>query len=324
MKSPRVLASGSPESSDELPDLLPSLRARGPYDFERSFKRIVCAVVATRHPEMGQRAASLDDGEVALALRVREDSVVIGLRQEADGAIQPRVRAGSLSRGNQDRLAADLRRILCLDDDLEAFYQTVAADPPMAHLTRRFRGLRLALSSTAFQGLVHAIIFQQISYPAAQTVEDRLIARWGDSLSDAGHRYPLFPPVERLASLEMSALRSIGIPPRKAQAILTVAREAAAGALDLELLAAEGDAERASRRLQAIGGIGPWTAHHVIIRGMGMTNCLPVEDPGLRRAVAEQYGLPSPVDAEDLRRLASRWSPWQSYATYYLWNTFWQ
>ena len=257
-------------------------------------------------------------------MRVCEKPVVVGLRQEANGIVQPRLRVGQLTRRDQDRLLVDLRRMLCLDHDLDAFYEAVAGDPTLAHLTRRYRGLRLVLTPTAFQGLVHAIVFQQISYVAAQTVENRLIARWGESLMDGGRQYSLFPSPEQLAVLDVAAMRPLGIPPRKARAILTVARETVAGTLDLEALAARGNADLAARRLEVIEGIGPWTAHHVIIRGMGMTDCLPAEDPGLRRAVTGQYGLTPPVGAALLRQLAERWHPWRSYATYYLWNTFWE
>ena len=318
------LSSAEPRVAEKLPAPLPVLRARGVYDFDRSFKRIVCAVVATRHPEMGPRAVPVDDGEFVLALRVRKQPVLVSLRQEANGIIQPRLRVGALSGGDRGELLASLRRILCLDHDLEAFYETVADDPPLAHLTRQYRGLRLVLTPTAFQGLIHSILFQQISYPAAQTVENRLITRWCESLSDGDRRYPLFPSPERLAVLDVAALRAIGIPPRKARAILTVARETVAGTLDLEALAAQGDGDCAARRLESIDGIGPWTAHHVIIRGMGMTDCLPAEDPGLRRAAAAQYGLTAPIGAAQLRQLADRWRPWRSYASYYLWNTFWE
>lgn len=303
---------------------LPGLHAHGPYDFERSYRRIVCAVVAKRHPEMGQRAEPLDSGEFALALRVRSNPVVIGLRQDPTGIIQPRMHIGQVAGTDQEGLLTELRRILCLDHDLDAFYETVAGDPPLAQLTRRYRGLRLVLTPTPFQGLVHAILFQQISYAAAQTVENRLISHWGEAISDGERLFPLFPTPEALAGLDVTTLRTIGIPPRKAQAILTVARETAAGTLDLADLTARGDAERATERLEAICGIGPWTAHHVIIRGMGMTDCLPTEDPALRRAVVEPYGLPPPVGAAQLRHLAERWRPSRSYATYYFWNTFWE
>lgn len=320
--------SGAPTSepgrTEKMETKLPGLHAHGPYDFERSYRRIVCAVVAKRHPEMGQRAEPLDSGEFALALRVRGKPVVIALRQDPTGIIQPRVHIGEVAEPDQVGLLTELRRILCLDHDLDAFYETVAGDPPLAHLTHRYRGLRLVLTPTPFQGLVHAILFQQISYAAAQTVENRLISHWGEAISDGERLFPLFPSPEGMADLDVATLRTIGIPPRKAQAILTVARETAAGTLDLPNLTAQGDVERAAERLEAICGIGPWTAHHVIIRGMGMTDCLPTEDPGLRRAVADQYGLAPPVGTAQLRHLAQRWHPWRSYATYYLWNTFWE
>jgi DNA-3-methyladenine glycosylase II len=299
------------------------MHARGPYDFERSFRRIVCAVVATRHPEMGERARPLDDGEFALALRLRGKPLLFGLRQDASGAVAPRLLAGRLERNDEAAAWAEIRRILCLDHDLDAFYEAVVGDRPIERLTRLFRGLRLVLSPTPFQGLVHAILFQQISYAAAQTVENRLVERWGASIGYGDRRFPLFPTPETLAALHVDTLRSAGIPPRKAQAILEVARETCSGRLDLDDLARSQDPEAVAKRLQSIHGVGPWTAHHVIIRGMGMIDCLPREDPGLRRAVSEQYAWDA-VTVPQIEQLAERWRPWRSYATYYLWNTFWE
>jgi len=310
-------------NANREPGGLPALHAKGPYDFARSFSRIVCAVVATRHPEMGERAHAMAGGEFTLALRRRGRPFLLGLRQDVNGAILPRVVAGRLDPGDEAPVLADLRRILCLDHDLDGFYETVAGDRPLNRLTKRYRGLRLVLSPTAFQGLVHAILFQQISYAAAQTVENRLIARWGETIGEGDRQASLFPTPERLAGLDVDTLRSVGIPPRKAQAILEVARASITGKLGLEALASGTDAEAVARRLESLCGIGPWTAHHVIIRGMGMTDCLPKEDPGLRRAVAEQYAQES-VTTRDLEQLAEHWRPWRSYATYYLWNTFWE
>jgi len=299
---------------------LPILHANGPYDFQRSFSRIVCAVVAKRHPEMGSRSQLLDDGEFALPLRLHGKPVLIGLRAASDTGVAPRVVAGHADR---KALLAELRRILCLDHDLAGFYRKVEGDRPLSHLARRYRGLRLTLTPTVFQGLVHAILFQQISYTAAQTVENRLIARWGEDLLLGERRFSVFPTPQTLASQSLESLRSIGVPPRKAQAILEVARQTASGTLDLEGMAGMADAERVASRLQAFRGIGPWTAHHVIIRAMGMLDCLPTEDPGLRQAVAEQYAR-TPPTPDQLVQLAERWRPWRSYATYYLWNTFWE
>lgn len=283
-----------PRSATLASGILPALHAKGPYDFERSFRRIVCAVVASRYPEMGERAQPLSDGEFALALRLSGRPLLVGLRQAPGGAVLPRLLAGRLRPADRDPLRAEIRRILCLDHDLNGFYDIVANEPPILRLTEHYRGLRLVLSPTAFQGLIHAILFQQISYAAAQTVENRLIARWGERITLGNRLFPLFPSPEHLAVLDVETLRSAGIPPRKAQAILEVARGVITGKLDLEQLASSGEAEAVARRLRQIPGIGPWTAHHVIIRGMGMTDCLPKEDPG--------SGIPSGSERQDAPR----------------------
>lgn len=320
---PRDGACDPPPPGDSQGAKLADLRGNGPYDFNRSFSRIVCAVVATRHPELGNRAQPLAGGEFALALRLRGRPLLIGLRAETNDGVQSRLLEGRVDPGDRESLLAELRRILCLDHDLNAFYETVRGDHPIERLTRRYRGLRLTLTPTPFEGLVHAILFQQISYAAAQTVENRLIARFGDQVVHGARSFPLFPTPEKLASQPLDALHALGIPPRKGQAILEAARQVASGKLDLDDLSRHPDADVVARRLQAIHGIGPWTAHHVIIRGMGMVDCLPCEDPGLRRAVAEQYGEET-LTPTQLAMRAERWRPWRSYATYYLWNTFWE
>lgn len=312
-----------------MPELNPAvalgrLQPNGPYDLLRSFARVVCAVVATRHPDLGARAETLDGGEFRMALRIGGAPLLVALHQEASGAIAPCLLVGQLTPHRSEALMTELGRVLCLDHDLSAFYRQVAGDRPMAELTRRYHGLRLVLSPTIFEGLVHAIVFQQVSYAAARTVEHRLVERWGDRLAYEGRAYLVFPPPERVAALSELELRSVGIPPRKAKAILQVAREAVGGMLDLDALARLTDADGVARRLEQIPGIGDWTAHHVTIRGMGLTDCLPLEDPGLRRAVAALYGLASPASGQQVREVAERWRPWRSYGTYYLWNTFWE
>ncbi len=48
---------------------------------------------------------------------------------------------------------------------------------------------------------------------------------------------------------------------------------------------------------------------------------LPVDDIGLQRAVALHYRGGERVDAAGIRALATRWQPWRSVATWYLWRS---
>lgn len=302
----------------------PRLRANGPYDLALSLRRIVCPVVAKRHPQLATRDEPLQGGEFPVTLRLDGVPVLVGLRQEDDQAIQAHVRAGVVAADRRALLTEALRRMLGLEVDLAAFYRQVRGDRPMQRLTRRYHGLRPVLSPTPFEGLVHAIGFQQISYTAARTVELRLMERWGDAIPYQDRSYLVYPTPDRLAGLDPAALRTIGFSPRKAQAILQVARDVVQGQLDLGALSRTTDAEAVARRLRQIPGIGPWTAHQAIIRGLGLSDCLPLEDPGLRRAVETHYRLVSPSSEGQIHEVGDKWRPWRSYGSYYLWNTFWE
>ncbi len=62
---------------------------------------------------------------------------------------------------------------------LRATRELGAADPVMAGLITRYRGLTLASRGDAFQTLARSIVGQQISVKAAQSVWDRFVAEVG-------------------------------------------------------------------------------------------------------------------------------------------------
>ena len=69
--------------------------------------------------------------------------------------------------------------------------------------------------------------------------------------------------------------------------------------------------------LQALPGIGPWTAEIIAMRGLGDPDAFPASDLGLRLS-ARSIGLPDQSRA--LAEVSTRWRPWRSYATQYLWT----
>jgi DNA-3-methyladenine glycosylase II len=48
---------------------------------------------------------------------------------------------------------------------------------------------------------------------------------------------------------------------------------------------------------------------------------IPAADIGVQNAVKALYDLPERPNEAELRDMALAWSPWRSYATYYLWNS---
>ena len=76
--------------------------------------------------------------------------------------------------------------------------------------------------------------------------------------------------------------------------------------------------EEALRRLEALPGIGPWTAQYVALRALGVPDAFPASDLGLRRALG---AAGHPLPARVLERRAEAWRPWRGYAAVLLWTT---
>jgi DNA-3-methyladenine glycosylase II len=60
------------------------------------------------------------------------------------------------------------------------------------------------------------------------------------------------------------------------------------------------------------------------MRALGHLDCLPAEDVGLQKAVQRFYGLRKQPGPARVEKLARAWAGWRSYATFYLWLTYWE
>src|SRR5438034_759866 len=90
--------------------------------------------------------------------------------------------------------------------------------------------------------------------------------------------------------------------------------------LDLKRLEGLSDDE-AMRELDAVRGIGRWTAEMFLIFKLGRTDVLPVDDLGLRKAAKRAYRLRKLPSRERFERLAVNWHPYSSISTLYLWRS---
>jgi 3-methyladenine DNA glycosylase/8-oxoguanine DNA glycosylase len=159
-----------------------------------------------------------------------------------------------------------------------------------------------------FETAVRAIVGQQVSVAAATTIMGRIASAFGDPTADGTFRY--FPTPERLAKAELSGL---GLPGARAAAINALASAASA---DPTLLTRGASLDESVRRLSALRGIGPWTAHYVAMRAIGEPDAFPAGDLGLIKA-AEAIGIAK----KDLDAAAEKWRPWRAYAAMILWES---
>jgi DNA-3-methyladenine glycosylase II len=180
-----------------------------------------------------------------------------------------------------------------------------AADPTLAGVIDGVGPCLLAPTGHRFATLVDAIVSQQISVKAAETIMARLTAVVGE-----------LTPAAILATSD-EALRGAGLSGQKTRYLRDLAGHAAAGALD-QLPGLNDDAAIAA--LTAIKGIGRWTAEIYLLFALGRPDVLPADDLGLRYAVQQFYGFDAPPPAAAVRATGETWRPYRSVASWYLWR----
>lgn len=212
------------------------------------------------------------------------------------------------------------RTLFSLNHPLEAFYRLVRANPVLRGTERRFRGLRLPQDASVYEALVHAIVGQQLSVAAANTIKGRLFALAGSEAEVAGVPVPRVPTPAEMLAVNPAGLRSVGLSRVKASSLISLARRQLRGAFDRDSLAG-GAASAAIERLDAEPGVGRWTAENALLRGAGRRDIFVAGDLGVRVAL-ERYGrLPRDAPEERARAWGDAGFPgWGSYATLYLWR----
>jgi AraC family transcriptional regulator of adaptative response / DNA-3-methyladenine glycosylase II len=207
------------------------------------------------------------------------------------------------------------RRLLDLDADPVAIDHHLGTDPMLAGLVRRRSGLRSPGCVDGAELLIRAIIGQQVSVAGAATVAGRLAAIVGDRPRRHGDEHSpdvLFPSAAQIAELDPVDLP---MPRARGRSLVAAAAAVAGGTLDVDLGA---DRDELSAALQALPGIGPWTAQYVVMRALGDPDVFMPTDLGVRHALDRLGVDSSPRSASDL---AKRFSPWRSYALHHLWHS---
>ncbi len=260
------------------------------------------AVPGVEHAADGRygRTLALPRGPATVWLRVGASDVDTELRVS-----DPR---------DVDEAVAAVRRLLDADADPAAVDEVLGADPALAPLVRRTPGIRVPGAVDGPELALRAVFGQQISVAAGRTAAGRLVDALGEVLPAElvdGPLRRLFPTPAVVAERGAEVLTG---PRRRIDTVLRLCAAMASG--DLRVHAGR-DPVELSRELQALPGIGPWTAGYIAMRVLGATDTLLSTDLIVRRGAAA-LGLPSDADALDT--YSRRWSPYRAYAAMHLWR----
>ena len=161
-----------------------------------------------------------------------------------------------------------------------------------------------------YDTLVRAIVHQQLSVKAGQTIAGRVRAL----TPGAG-----FPTPEEVLAYDPQVLRDCGLSHAKVGFVRDLATRVADGRLDLKKLRYLDDDEVIAV-LTEVKGIGVWSAHMHLIFYLGRLDVLPVGDLGVRMAAAKLYGLEEYATPAQLVELTEKWRPYRSMGSWYLWR----
>jgi AraC family transcriptional regulator of adaptative response / DNA-3-methyladenine glycosylase II len=217
-------------------------------------------------------------------------------------------------------LLARVRRLFDLDANPRIIEEHLSRDPRLRPIVRRQAGLRVPGAFDDFELALRAVLGQQVSVKAASTLFGRCATAFGEPASgefavvkpvDMPHEQLKFfaPTAERLAGAKLRELIALGLTKKRAETIRALARTIADGELKLEPGV---DIDETIQSLQALPGIGAWTAHYIAMRALGYPDAFPHADLGLMKAL----GLRK---AGDILAAAEPWRPWRAYAAHHLW-----
>jgi DNA-3-methyladenine glycosylase II len=186
--------------------------------------------------------------------------------------------------------------------------ELIKSDKILARIIKTYPDQTLRKKSTSFATLLRAIVGQQISVKAADSIWLRFIALTGGTRP---------ADILRISPLQY---RSVGLSSQKSQYILDLALHFENGSINPRRFRFLDD-EELIKELIAVKGIGRWTAEMFLIFNLQRPDILPLQDIGLIRAIEKYYFDGERVSNAQIIEISSSWVPWRSVATWYLWRS---
>jgi len=167
-------------------------------------------------------------------------------------------------------------------------------------------------TSSTFEALTEAIVYQQLHPRAAAAILGRFRSLFSDAsdLSEA----------QRLIDLPDEPLRGAGLSGSKLLSIRDLARRTLDGTVPTPAQARRMSDQAVIDRLVEVRGIGTWTAQMFLIFRLGRPDVLPVDDFGIRKGYGAVFKKGEAGEKKEILARGERWAPYRSVASWYLWR----
>lgn len=186
-------------------------------------------------------------------------------------------------------------------------------DEKLRNLIKRHRPCQISPHNRYFETLIEAVISQQLSTKAAETIYGRFKALYAPAR---------FPTPEQILSTADEVLRGAGMSNAKVSFVKDLVAKTGDGTIRFNRLSRMSD-EQIIEMFTQVKGIGVWTTQMFLIFSLGRLNVLPSGDLGIRKAIQITYGLDDLPGTREIEQIADeyQWRPYCSVASWFLWRS---
>ena len=183
-------------------------------------------------------------------------------------------------------------------------------DPKLAEIIKQVGDFNVKITKNRYQSLVEAIIAQQLSGSAAESILKKFKKLFKSK----------FPKPFEVIKTPNSKIRSVGLSKMKIMYIKDLSKKIQSKQLNMRKISTKSD-EYVVEHLTDVKGIGRWTAEMFLIFSLGRLDVLPVGDLGLKKGIQLMYSLKELPNENEIEQMAESWRPYRTVATWYLWKS---
>ena len=166
----------------------------------------------------------------------------------------------------------------------------------------------LSINNNYFHCFINSIIGQQISVSAATSIKKRFF-----SLNKN-----INP--KNIMQINYKTFRKVGLSKQKISYIKNIANFFLENNQFVKNINNYSEIEIENKLIE-IKGIGPWTINMFFIFALGKSDIFPKGDLGFLKAISISYKIKIPISERQLNKLYSKWTPYNTIATWYLWRS---
>ncbi len=183
-------------------------------------------------------------------------------------------------------------------------------DPKLAKIIKQVGDYNIKMTKNRYQSLVEAIIAQQLSGSAAESILKKFKKLFESK----------FPKPVEVIKIPNTKIRSTGLSKMKIMYIKDLSKKIQSKQLNMRKISTKSD-EYIVEHLTDVKGIGRWTAEMFLIFSLGRLDVLPVGDLGLKKGIQLMCSLKELPNEKEIERIAESWKPYRTVATWYLWKS---